>query len=104
MGFLINTGTSAPLSASATSCTLNGLTVVLAPIHNTSTPKCSASSTCLAVATSIATGNPDSFLACCNQGKPLVPIPSKLPGRVRGFQMPARKISTLPVAASLVAV
>jgi len=39
MGFLISTGTSAPLSASATSCTLNGLTVVLAPIHKTSTPK-----------------------------------------------------------------
>lgn len=33
-----------------------------------------------------------------------MPIPSKLPGRVLGFQIPARRISTLPVAASLVAV
>jgi hypothetical protein len=39
------------------------------------------------------------FFARCNQGNPFVPIPSKLPGRVRGFQIPARSISTLPVAA-----
>src|SRR5919205_4210345 len=99
IGFLINTGTSTPLKASATSCTLKGFTVVRAPIHNTSTSKCRASSTCLAVATSTATGIPVNCFAFCNQGNPLVPIPSKLPGRVRGFQIPARNISTLPVAA-----
>src|ERR1700754_634695 len=104
MGFFIRTGTSAPRSASATSCTLNGFTVVRAPIQSTSTSKCSASSTCLAVATSIATGRPVSFLACCSQGNPFVPMPSKLPGRVRGFQIAARRISTLPVFARRTAV
>ena len=103
-GFLINTGTLTPLKASAISCTLKGFTVVRAPTHKTSTSKCKASSTCFAVATSTATGMPVSFLACCNQGKPLVPIPSKLPGLVLGFQIPARIISTLPVAANPLAV
>ena len=104
IGFLIKTGTFTPFNASAISCTLNGFTVVRAPTHKTSTSKCSASSTCLAVATSIATGSPVSFLACCIQGNPLVPMPSKLPGRVLGFQIPARIISTLPVAANRIAV
>ena len=103
-GFLIKTGTFTPLKASAISCTLKGFTVVLAPIQSTSTPKCKASSTCLPVATSTATGNPVSFFACCNQGKPFVPIPSKLPGLVLGFQIPARIMSTLPVAANRIAV
>ena len=104
MGFFISTGTFTPRKASATSCTLKGFTVVRAPIHNTSTPKCRASSTCLPVATSTVTGSPVIFLAACNQGNPFVPTPSKLPGRVRGFQMPARSISIFPVAAKRVAV
>ena len=104
IGFFISTGTLTPRSASATSCTLNGFTVVRAPIHKTSTSKCNASSTCFAVATSTVIGNPVSFFALCIHGNPLVPIPSKLPGLVRGFQIPARNISTLPVAFNLCAV
>ena len=78
--------------------------MVRAPTQSTSTPKCKASSTCLAVATSTAIGKPVSFFACCIHGNPLVPIPSKLPGLVLGFQIPARIISTLPVAAKRIAV
>src|SRR5690606_35308809 len=103
-GFLISTGTFAPLKASATSCTLKGLTVVRAPIHKLSTSKCNASSTCLPVATSTATGKPVSCLAVCSQGSPFVPTPSKLPGLVLGFQIPALNMSTFPVTASLLAV
>src|SRR6187401_2393341 len=104
IGFLISTGTSTPRNASATSCTLKGFTVVLAPIHNTSTSKFNASCTCLPVATSTVVGNPVSFFALCNHGKPFAPIPSNMPGFVLGFQMPARSISTLPVAARRCAV
>src|SRR5690606_31797074 len=104
MGFFTNTGTSTPRRASATSCTLKGFTVVLAPIHNTSTSKVNASCTCLPVATSTVVGRPVSFLALCIQGKPLAPIPSNKPGLVRGFQIPARNISILPVAARRCAV
>src|SRR5678815_5475737 len=104
IGFLISTGTSTPRNASATSCTLKGFTVVLAPIHKTSTSNVSASCTCLPVATSTVVGKPVNFFACCNQGSPLAPIPSNMPGLVRGFQMPARSISTLPVAANRCAV
>src|SRR6266487_422142 len=104
MGFLMSTGTSAPRNASATSCTLKGFTVVRAPIHNTSISKCNASATCFAVATSTVSGKPVNFFACCSQGKPLVPMPSKLPGLVRGFQMPARNMSTFPVLCKRTAV
>src|SRR6185436_19886090 len=104
IGFLISTGTSVPRNASATSCTLNGFTVVLAPIHNTSTSNVNASCTCLPVATSTVVGKPVSFFACCSQGKPFAPMPSNIPGLVRGFQIPARIISTLPVAARACAV
>src|SRR6185503_15752369 len=97
-------GTSTPRNASATSCTLNGFTVVLAPIHNTSTSNVNASCTCLPVATSTVVGRPVNFFACCNHGNPLAPTPSNIPGLVRGFQMPARSISTLPVAARRCAV
>ena len=88
-GFFTNTGTSTPFKASAKSCTLNGLTVVRAPIHKTSTPYFKANSMCSGVATSIAKGNPVSFFASTNHFKAGSPIPSKLPGRVRGFQTPA---------------
>src|SRR5690606_18442411 len=37
------------------------------------------------------------FRANCSQASACSPIPSKLPGRVRGFQTPARKTCTLPV-------
>src|SRR6476619_689029 len=47
---------------------------------------------------------PVSLRACCSHGKPFVPMPSKLPGLVRGFQMPARIISTLPVLCKRTAV
>src|SRR5688572_13948068 len=104
IGFLISTGTSTPRNASATSCTLKGFTVVLAPIHNTSTSKFNASCTCLPVATSTVVGMPVCFFACNNQGKPFTPMPSNIPGFVLGFQMPARRISTLPVAARRCAV
>src|SRR5882757_1901997 len=104
IGFFISTGISTPRNASATSCTLNGFTVVRAPIHNTSTSNCNASCTCFAVATSTAVASPVAFLALNNQGNPFVPMPSNMPGFVRGFQMPARSISIFPVAASLVAV
>ena len=58
IGFLISTVTSEPFSASAISCTLNGLTVVRAPTQITSTPNSSAASTCLDVATSVPIGKP----------------------------------------------
>ena len=104
MGFFISTGTSTPRNASATSCTLKGFTVVLAPIQSMSTSNCNASCTCLAVATSTVMGSPVIFFACASQGSPFVPMPSNKPGLVRGFQMPARKISILPVLARRVAV
>src|SRR3546814_11428645 len=89
------TGTSTPLRASATSCTENGLTVVRAPTQRMSTPAFNASSTWRAVATSTVTGKPVSFLACINQGSPSDPLPSTSPGRVLGFQLPARRAPTL---------
>ena len=88
-GFLTNTGISTPFSASAISCTANGLAVVLAPIQSMSIPAFRASPTCFAFATSIATGIPNSFFTRCNQASPILPTPSKLPGFVLGFQIPA---------------
>ena len=89
IGFLINTGMSTPSSASATSCTENGLTVVRAPIQSTSMPYFSASKTCWVFATSVVTFNPVSSFTRRSQPKPVVPMPSNSPGRVRGFQIPA---------------
>ncbi|MNS67732.1 hypothetical protein D3C72_1009930 [compost metagenome] len=103
-GFLTNTGISTPCKASAISCTVNGLAVERAPTHSTSTPAAKASSTCFAVATSVAVNKPVSSFALFNHSKPIEPIPSNSPGRVRGFQIPARKIFTFPVFANKCAV
>ncbi|MNT41989.1 hypothetical protein D3C72_1783850 [compost metagenome] len=83
---------------------MKGFTVERAPIQRISTPAAKASSTCFAFATSTAVGKPVSALARFNHSKPMLPIPSNSPGRVRGFQIPARKTDTLPVAASKCAV
>src|SRR5690606_223053 len=103
-GFLTNTGTSTPFNASAISCTVNGFAVERAPIQRISTPAASASSTCLAVATSVVIGRPVSSFALRSHWRPMLPMPSNSPGRVRGFQMPARSTFTLPVLASKCAV
>jgi hypothetical protein len=50
------------------------------------------------------TGKPDASRAATNHGKALLPIPSKEPGRDRGFQTPARKATTRPEAAKARAV
>ena len=99
IGFLISTVTSEPFSASAISCTLNGLTVVRAPTQITSTPNSSAASTCLDVATSVPIGKPVISRARLIHASPLRPTPSNEPGFVRGFQMPALSTSTRPVSA-----
>lgn len=98
IGFLISTVTSEPFSASAISCTLNGLTVVRAPTQITSTPNSSAASTCLDVATSVPIGKPVISRARLIHASPLRPTPSNEPGFVRGFQMPALSTSTRPGA------
>ena len=102
-GFLTSTGMSTPRSASATSCMANGLTAVRAPTHKTSTPAFKASKTWSLVATSVATYMPVSSFTLFNHGSPMVPTPSKPPGLVRGFQMPARKMR-IPIAANPLAV
>ena len=94
---------STPFSASAISCTAKGLAVVRAPTQSMSIPAFRHSYTCLAVATSVDTYMPVSFFTSFSQASPSTPIPSKPPGLVRGFQIPARKIFT-PLAASWVAV
>ena len=104
IGFLTSTGVSEPRIASAISCTLNGFEVVRAPIQNISIPKASALSTCFAFATSIATGRPVCFFTSTSHGSAGMPAPSKPPGFVRGFQTPARTMSTLPDAAKSFAV
>lgn len=55
------------------------------------------------VATSVETYIPVSFFTSFNQARPSTPIPSKPPGLVRGFQIPARNIFC-PLAASCLAV
>ena len=102
-GFFTSTGTSTPLSESASACMAKGLAVVRAPTHSTSTPYFSASSTCSGVATSVATSMPVSSFTCFIQGRAVSPLPSKPPGLVRGFQTPARKMRQ-PFEASSVAV
>ncbi len=93
-GFLTNTATSAPRSwrVSAISCMAKGLAEVRAPIQSRSTPASRAASTWARVATSMAVRMPVSSFTFTSHGKPSGPTPSKPPGRVRGFQMPARKI------------
>ena len=91
-GFFTKTGTSTPFKASASACIAKGLAVVRAPIQRISIPYFNASSTCSGVATSVETSIPVSFLTCCIQGSAFSPWPSKPPGFVRGFQMPARKL------------
>ena len=91
-GFFTKTGMSTPFSASARACMAKGLAVVRAPIQRMSMPYFRASSTCSGVATSVATSIPVSFFTCCIQGSAFSPFPSKPPGFVRGFQMPARKL------------
>ena len=103
-GFFTITGTPVPARASANSCTAKGLTVVRAPIQSTSMPWRKASSTWRGVATSIAVGMPVSAFTRCNQGNATAPMPSKEPGRVRGFQMPARNKSIFPSASKAWAV
>ena len=102
-GFFTSTGTSTPFSASARDCMAKGLAVVRAPTHNTSMPYFSASSTCSGVATSVAVRRPVSCFTICIQGRAFSPLPSKPPGLVRGFQIPARKMWK-PLPASCLAV
>ena len=98
-GFLTSTGKSVPFKASARACIAKGFATVRAPIQRISTSAARAASTCCGVATSVATSIPVSFLTRVSQGKPISPTPSKPPGLVRGFQMPARKMRT-PLPAS----
>ena len=102
-GFFTKTGTSTPFKESAISCMANGLAVVRAPIQRISIPAFNASSTCLGVATSVAVSMPVSALTRCIHANPSVPTPSKPPGLVRGFQIPARKIF-IPLLANALAV
>ena len=87
---MIITGILTPFNASAISCTANGFTVVLAPIHNTFAPSFNAISACFVLATSTAKGRFARLHASFNQGNPFSPIPSKESGLVLGFQIPAR--------------
>ena len=98
-GFFTSTGTSMPFKASARACIAKGLATVRAPIQRISTSAASAASTCCGVATSVATSMPVSFFTRVSHGSPASPTPSKPPGLVRGFQMPARKMRT-PLPAS----
>src|SRR5690606_4294101 len=98
-GFFTKTGTSTPCKASAISCTVKGFAVERAPTQRISTPAARASSTCFAVATSVEVSMPVSSLALFNHVKPTLPMPSNSPGRVLGFQIPARNTCALPVFA-----
>ena len=50
------------------------------------------------MATSVVVRRPVAFLTSVSQGRAISPRPSKLLGRVRGFQMPARKILTAGIS------
>ena len=102
-GFLTNTGISTPFKVSAISCIAKGFATVRAPIHSKSTPAFKQASTWAWVATSVQTFMPSSFCTRFNHARPSSPTPSKPPGFVRGFQMPARK-SLTPFFESCVAV
>ena len=91
-GFLTNTGTSVPCKASASACMAKGLADVRAPTQRMSMSYFRASSTCLGVATSVATSMPVSSFTRFIQGSAFSPLPSKPPGLVRGFHTPARKL------------
>src|SRR5574344_141610 len=91
-GFLTNTGTSTPCRESANACMANGLADVRAPTQRISTPYFRQSSTCSGVATSVETSIPVSSFTSLSQGSASSPLPSKPPGLVRGFQIPARKL------------
>ena len=100
IGFFTSTGISTPLTASAISCTANGLTVVRAPTQRISTPCLRHSSTCSVLATSVAVGRPVSALTWASHSRPISPMPSNEFGRVRGFQIPARNALTCGDATS----
>ena len=102
-GFFTSTGISTPFSASAISCTAKGLAVVRAPTQRRSISAFRHSYTCLAVATSVETYMPVSFFTSFSHARPSTPTPSKPPGLVRGFQMPARN-SLRPLSANCLAV
>ncbi len=74
-----------------------------APIQSMSTLCLRASLICFLVATSVATYIPVSSLTRCNHFSPKTPTPSKPPGLVRGFQIPARNTLT-PIEDSSLAV
>ncbi len=93
-GFFTNTGMSTPLRLSASSCMAKGLVVVRAPTQSRSMPALSAASTCLGVATSVVMSIPVSCFTLCIQGRAFSPFPSKPPGLVRGFHIPALKSFT----------
>src|SRR5689334_6608711 len=93
-GFFTITGINTPRSASAKCCTWKGLTVVLAPIHNTSMSYFRASSICAGSATSTATRKLYCCLTSFSHFNASSPLPSKEPGRVLGFHTPARNKCT----------
>ena len=97
-GFFTSTGISVSWSASAISCMRKGLALERAPTQSMSTPYLRHSYTCFSVATSQHTFMPVSSLTFLSHLRPGVPTPSKLPGCVRGFQMPARN-TWMPLAA-----
>ena len=102
-GFFTSTGMSIPCKLSAIACIAKGFADVRAPIHSTSIPYFRASSTCSAVATSVATSMPVVSLTRCIQGSAFSPLPSNPPGLVLGFHTPARNMWQ-PFAASCMAV
>ena len=73
---------------------IKGLTVERAPIHNISISCSKASFTWSLLATSVAVFKPVSSFTRCSHWSPKAPTPSNIPGRVRGFQIPARKKDT----------
>ena len=89
IGFLMRTGVSVPLIASAISCTENGFTVVLAPIHRISIPYFNANSMCDVFATSTVNCTPNSSLISAIHFNASSPLPSNVPGLVLGFHTPA---------------
>ena len=94
---------STPCKASAKACIAKGLADVLAPTHRMSMPYFKANSTCSGVATSVEIIMPASSFTLFIHGKAISPLPSKPPGFVRGFHIPARKMWH-PFAARLCAV
>ena len=89
-GFFTKTILSVPSNASPISCIMNGLTVERAPIHKISTSLSRANFTWSLFATSVAVNKPVWSFTFFNHPKPIAPTPSNIPGRVLGFQIPAR--------------